>query len=300
MARTKTIQDYEAEIIALHNDNSPDSQKKLDYKLGKWEPLLKKQILVAQNEQQPWTDEEIGISTAPMPTKNLSGHNQVGDYFYEILRDGREPITGSLLVERKGGECGIEDLYGTLMDSRQRERFYREIARFGRDPRFSKMIIMIEGTLDEFLEYVPEVYVFRWNLVPGVGTKTLIRYLQRYYQIRNVKPGQVHKLENGRQLLVISPPDTVLIQIEPGDTAGLFINGKRRDTLVVKQEYRKKNLYQHKGASRNSRISTIAGLFLRGVSPQWCGSREGAVELYRQLIRQSIIKDYARILGLEN
>lgn len=300
MARIKTIGEYEAEIIGLHNNNSPDSQKKLEYKLGKWEPLLTKRILVAQNEQRPWSSGELGIPTAPIPTKIQSGHNQVGDYFYEVVRDGGEHITGSLLVERKGGDSGIEDLYGTLMQSKQRQRFYAEILRFKKDPRFTKMIIMVEGTMDEFLEYVPDVYLFRWNLVPGVGIKKLTKYLQQYYQIGDIKPNHIRKLPNGRQIMAISIPNTVLIQLEPDNTAGLYINGIKKDTLVTVREYGNLNLYQRKGASRQSKIATIASLFLRGVSPQWCGSREGAVQLYKQLIRQSIIKDYARILDLED
>ena len=37
-----------------------------------------------------------------------------------------------------------------------RDRFYREIARYVADERFSQMIIMCEGSLQDFLEYSPK------------------------------------------------------------------------------------------------------------------------------------------------
>ena len=114
-----------------------------------------------------------------------------------------------------------EDFYSTMMRSKNRLRLYREILRYELDLRFTQLIIMVEGSLKDFMEYSPK------------------------------------------------------------------FNGK---------------LYNqnHSGANVASRRSTVAGLFARGVQVLWCGSREQAVKLYPQMIRQYCIKNYTKILNLEN
>lgn len=297
MAKIKTRSDYEAEITELHgHDTTISLHKKFKRKLGKWEPLLNTVVRVAENEQNPWLESEIGLPTEPMQLKTVTGYNQVGDYIFEIARDGKDPVTGNIVIERK--TCG--DLYGTLMNSRQRERFYNELLRYRIDPRFSKMVVMVECSMDDFINYIPEIYVFRWDMVPGKGADKLARYLKLYYKIKDIHPYQIKKLPNGRQIMAITTSNTILVQLEHNNEAGLYIDGVRKDSLVIKKKYGNMNLYQCKGASKESKIATIAGLYLNNIPVQWCGSRERAVQLYRNMIRQSIIKDYARILQLED
>lgn len=67
--------------------------------------------------------------------------------------------------------CGIDyrfltdEIAQALKDNRfgispqkmkNRERFYREIDRFQADPRFDSMVIMVEGSMQDFLEYSPK------------------------------------------------------------------------------------------------------------------------------------------------
>lgn len=57
-----------------------------------------------------------------------------------------------ILCERKS----IQDAYGTLIVEENRSRFYREIDRFREDPRFDQMVVIVEGSLSDFLLYQPE------------------------------------------------------------------------------------------------------------------------------------------------
>ena len=217
----KTITDYEAEIRELHAEliDYPDSktlQNRLSARLGKWQAKLDIVVRVAQNERKPWADIELGMLTIPMLKKSENNHNQVGDYQFEIAQDDQSVFTGGLLIERKE----LSDFYSTFMRSENRERFYREISRFQADPRFDSMVIMVEGSMQDFMEYSPK------------------------------------------------------------------FNGNT---------YNK----NHTGAGVASRRSTVAGLFARGVPVLWCGSRVQAVKLYPQMVRQWCIKNYAKILNLE-
>ena len=157
----KTIADYESEIKDLHHKlqhrreimtpvEIESTEKKLSYRINKWAAMLEVTIQVANNEGTPWTSSMIGYPTEPMPLKTATGFRQVADYVATVqTSDGNRYI--DLLVERKA----TEDLYGTLIDEDNRARFYREIERFRADPRFSQMIIMVEGTLSDFIMCQP-------------------------------------------------------------------------------------------------------------------------------------------------
>lgn len=158
----KTIADYETEIKDLHHklqhrreimdaEEIESTEKKLSYRVNKWAAMLEVVVQVANNEGTPWTSGMIGYPTENMPLKTASGFRQVADYVATVrTSDGNVYI--DLLVERKA----TEDLYGTLIDEDNRARFYREIERFKNDRRFSQMIIMVEGTLSDFILYQPE------------------------------------------------------------------------------------------------------------------------------------------------
>ena len=127
------------------------TEKKLTYRVNKLAAMLEVVIQVANNEGTPWTSEMIGYPTEPMPLKTATGFRQVADYVATVqTSDGNRYI--DILIERKS----TGDLYGTLIDEDNRARFYREIERYQNDPRFSQMIIMVEGTLSDFITYQPK------------------------------------------------------------------------------------------------------------------------------------------------
>lgn len=156
MAKRKTVFDYASDISKFHNQlidypDSVDLKKKIAYRIGKWESLLNVRVEVCQNEQRPWTSDMIGYPTLPMQTKKKTGQEQVGDYIGVISDPSGDKYIG-LVIERKS----IEDLYNTLIIEENRNRFYREIDRFRADDRFDSMIIIVEGSVTDFLVYQPE------------------------------------------------------------------------------------------------------------------------------------------------
>jgi hypothetical protein len=236
----KTREEYEADIRKLHHTireygDVPEVEKlkaTLNRKLGKWFELLDIYIVVANNEQTPWTSEELGFKTHPMFLKKDTQLQQVGDYQIFVNGTGKslQECFSSLLVERKG--CTYErdekrggvnmigcDIYQTLMNKPGRERFYREVSRFHSDPRFTQMIVICECTYEQFLQFTPKFTGRTFN--------------------RN-----------------------------------------------------------HTGASVASRVATINGLFERGVSVRFMGSRKRAIEAYRNMIRLNVIGCYERFIEL--
>lgn len=153
--------DLETEIIQYddHLRRYPDDTKtegKLKRRLSKWVDNLEIIIFVASNEQKPWKDVELGYPTKPMPTKAMIGRDQVGDYQCYIDRGGRmQDNFASFVVDRK--ECS--DFYSTLFSKGQsgknRDRFYRELDRFERDPRFDEFYVFVECDFITWLNYVP-------------------------------------------------------------------------------------------------------------------------------------------------
>ena len=295
----KTAQNYADDIRFFHaklqkDPGSDKLEKQLSYRLREWATRVPIIIRVAKNETKPWTQEELGMAIFSMDKKKDTGFNQVGDYHFQINHGG-QIVTGGLVVERKE----VSDLYGTLLNQNRRERFNREIKRFRQDPRFDQMMIMVEGTMGEFLDYVPEVYVFRWDTVPGVGCKRLAEYLNQYYKLHDVKPEHVSKISNNL-IKVVTSIHTILINRQPDNHFDLVIDGHIEDTFVTRIDYGKENLYQLKGASRNSKLATIAKLETNDIHIQWCNSRELAIELYPFYIKQWLIRSYVKVLGIED
>lgn len=246
----KTREEYEAEIKKLHHTiqvygDIPEVEKlkaTLNRKLGKWFELLDIYIAVAQNEQIPWTEEELCFKTKPMFLKKDIGIDQTGDYAIFVNGTGKplQECFSSLLVERKG--CTYEsdsrggltmvgcDLYQTLMSQKGRDKFYREIERSKADMRFDRMDVVVECTREQFLQFKPP---FKW-----VYDK------------------------------------------------------------VQKKKVKKYNKGDHFGASVESRIATLNGLFERGVSVRFMGSRKRAIEAYKSMTRLNVIGCYERFIKL--
>lgn len=156
----KNKADYEKEIIELHHNikeyDGTDAicklQNRLRGQLNGWYNKLDICVFAANNEQLPWSEEELQMKTRPMLTKQQTTFNQVGDYVFVV--NGPKPLDkcfGGLVVERK--TC--QDLYGTLMNRDNRERLYREVQRYEDNPRFNQFRIFAECDMMEFLNYRP-------------------------------------------------------------------------------------------------------------------------------------------------
>ena len=114
-------------------------------------------VYVANNEQKPWTAEEIGFPTFPMETKAASGIRQVGDYYAT-----RNDVVIPILVERKS----LQDAYGSFIIEKNRARLYAEIVRYQDDDRFNEFIIVVEATRAQFMAYYPWAAV-SWHKTRG-------------------------------------------------------------------------------------------------------------------------------------
>ena len=300
MANTKSVDYHAANILQLHVDLHKLPPQHLDYEkiedqlsrqLTAWVKKLDFNVRVAQNEQQPWTDEELGLVTIPMEKKAASGYNQTGDYIFEILNDDQSITTGGLVVERKT----LEDLYGTLMNRDQRSRLYREIARYETDPRFNRFHLIAECTYEEFLEYVPEIFVFTHGSSQYTIGKNILHYLKRFYKINATE----HQVTFEGEIIHVNTDDVqVHIDLNPGGAA-VIIDGVLRETLIKRiNQYGKTQYFVRRGASEASKIETINSLENR-IQVSFVGSRARAVEKYGGLVRQWCRLNYRTVLGIE-
>lgn len=246
---TKTREQYEAEIKKLHHTiqeygDIPEVQElkdKLKHRLGKWFELSEICIIVANNEQFPYTEEELGFKTHPMFLKSEVGFQQVCDYQIVVNGTGKalKDCFSSFVMERKGCTYEVDekrgglklkdsDMYSTIMNQKGRDKFYREIDRFKADTRFDRMEVYVESTYEQFLQFKP-----------------------KYTWVYDTKQ---------------------------------------------KKKVKKYNKGNHFGASVESRIATINGLFERGVSVRFMGSRKRAIEAYRSAVRLNVMGCYERFI----
>lgn len=297
MGTKKALDDYETDIFILHKkickitDYHPDYDKlnaQLSRQLTAWVNLLNFSVQVASNEQLPWKTEEIGYTCGPMITKKESMVAQTGDYV-AFMEDYNQYV--GLCIERKT----LQDQYSTLMDTEQRSRLYREIARYEADTRFNKFMLIAECSYEDFLTYVPTIYAFTWEAIPGPGTKKLIEYLKKYYKIDNITSKQIFKTDNK---IFISCEKNIVVELMKTGTATLMIDGIMEDTLYIETKNGHKNLYQKKGASEASKIETINSLENK-IQVSFAGSRERAVQKYPGLIRQWCRVNYDKILNIK-
>jgi hypothetical protein len=178
MGKTKTATDYANEIKELYliKSRTAEQDKQLTRKVSSFVKLLDITIYQAQNEQLGWTSEELEVKVSPMLLKSDIQIAQVADYQATYSFLGHSGWIG-LLVERKGGKKGVEDLYGSLMVAENCERFYREINRFKNDNRFDQLVLIAECTFEQFLLYSP----------PFIGSEPNVRHVGASVEARRAK-----------------------------------------------------------------------------------------------------------------
>lgn len=150
---TKTHDDYAAEIITLHNTpcNTPEQEKRLHDVIKIWAERVPLVFEVSQQEKEPYTADELGCPTIPMPLMHDTGLRQVCDYLCNI-QDYRM-YTG-VAWEKKGiSATGGHDMYQTMIHNR--DRFIREIDAYLRRQEFDIMIVGVESTEMEYLAHRP-------------------------------------------------------------------------------------------------------------------------------------------------
>lgn len=147
--REERIAKYRARV----NENPDDSRARdrLRENLDAWyEHDVEVEVQVANNEQLPWTEWEIGLRLVPMKLKAESTYRQVGDYIFTVKYQDKI-TTGSIVVERKS----FEDLLGTLKDHEHYIQLVKEVKRFQEDDRFTQFIIFAECNKFDFMNWKP-------------------------------------------------------------------------------------------------------------------------------------------------
>ncbi|MDD2299490.1 MAG: ERCC4 domain-containing protein [Candidatus Pacebacteria bacterium] len=134
-----------------------------------YENAIDIRVEVANNEKKKYTSKEISFDTIPMRTKAETGERQTADYvFYWKFKFEPEEAF------RKMGICferkEVKDFHGTIIQNY--ERFDREIDRFLQDPKTKMMLILIEGSLQETLAYIPPK-IYSGDAVKGMISSKL-------------------------------------------------------------------------------------------------------------------------------
>lgn len=160
----KTVDSYVNDISSLHTELNkipeyhPDYEKtnnKLSGQVRKWADMTDIIVFAASNEQDPFTEQELGLPIQPMALKLKSGYRQVADYLFQV-----NGIWSTLAVERKGvtrnnGNMRSCDLYSTLFNKSNRTRFKNEYLRFKADLRLTSFKVLCECNYEDFLSYTP-------------------------------------------------------------------------------------------------------------------------------------------------
>ena len=211
--KLSTLPTFHPEYIKL--------EEQISRQVSKWADLVGIVVFAANNEHVPWTEKELGLPILPMPLKSDCGFQQTSDYLFQV-----GGMWGGLAIERKGvtrknGYMQGCDLYSTLFNKSNRDRFKKEFLRFQQDPRLQQFFVICECSYGEYLSFAPR------------------------------------------------------------------FSGKKLSPIY------------HNGASRQSRIGTLASLELDGCHVIFAGSRIMAIELYRAMIRIWVIKHYETILRLK-
>jgi len=181
------------------------------------------------------------------------------------------------------------------MNKEHRSRLYREISKYEADPRFNRFMLVAECTYEEFLTYVPEIFVYTQESADATIYKNLIKYFKRFYKI-HILPHQIKRGYSGLGWWITAGGHQINIVI---DSAGahIHIDGVMRETLIRKKnEYGKFQYFVRRGATEASKVETINSLETK-IQISFVGSRARAVEKIPGLIRQSIIKNYTNYIN---
>ncbi|MFA7205007.1 MAG: ERCC4 domain-containing protein [Saccharofermentanales bacterium] len=177
MAARITLESALSDIIsglAAIADESCEDRFKVRNKIWKragwiYENAIDIRVEVANNEKKKYTAKEINFDTIPMRTKAETGERQTADYVFYWKFKFEEEIEGEPSPYRKMGVCferkEVKDFHGTIIQNY--DRFDREIDRFLQDPKTKMMLVLIEGSLQETLAYIPPK-IYSGNAVKGM------------------------------------------------------------------------------------------------------------------------------------
>lgn len=311
-------------------------QKKLKRQLKAWSDLVMVMVYVPGNEQNPWTFDELGFSVKKMELKkNKSDYYQVGDYHIKVcIQEASGTLSAiwkylDVVVERKGGPRTKKSVYQFNWDAVVTEGYYRTLFEF-----ISNEFKITGFTDDNVTVFDPEtvsiadlrtsitlsltnklktLVVTRMNTKPKKYSARMVKGARNIYKTE-YKPGKggphdlygslygSTTLKDGTER---SNRDRLYDEIERFkqddrfNKFWLFAECTRSEFMAYKPIFKGKERNKGFGANVESRKASIESIaYEMGAPVNWCGSRQGAIDDFKNMVYQAVIHDYVRLLEL--
>lgn len=150
------LRDIVKELDAIENETCLDRIKSRNLVWRRAKFLYDNEIdilvQVANNEQKGYSSADIGFPTIPMKTKKETGERQTADYVV-YWKWKSEPDDAyrkmGIIFERKE----VQDFHNTMIHNY--DRFDREMERFITDKKTKMMYVLVEGSRQEAMVFVP-------------------------------------------------------------------------------------------------------------------------------------------------
>lgn len=309
-------------------------EKTLKRQLKSWSDLVMVVVYIPGNEQNPWTFDELGYGVKKMELKKDSGHDQVGDYHVKVCTQeaiGDLPAIWKYLdviVERKGGVRTKKSVCQFNWDAVVQTNHYSYLIGF----LYNEFEVSFE---EEDINIINPTTVSIVNFDTSVNLSlsddyktlvaTCIGYDIKKYTARKVKgnrniyktvysPGKggPHDLYGSlygsttlKDGTVRSNRDRLHDEIKRFkddnrfNKLWLFAECSRSDFMNYRPIFKGKARNKGFGANVESRKASILSIGYEIGSPiNWCGSRIGAIDDFKNMVTQTIMHDYVRLLDL--
>ena len=318
-----------------NNQERVQYQKKLKRQLKAWSDLIMVMVFIPGNEQNPWTFDELGFSVKNMELKDKSGYDQVGDYHVKVCP---QEATGTLpaiwkyldiVVERKGGPRSKKSVYQFNWDAVVMSEYYPTLFEFisnefnitnlvDKDVTVvshkSVIIASLNTTIALSLtDDYKTLIVIRMGAKPKKYSARKVKGIRNIYKIE-YKPGKggPHDLYGslyGSTILKDGSTrynrDRLHDEIKRFKEDGrfnmfwLFAECTRSDFMAYKPVFKGSERNKGFGANVESRKASIESIaYEMGAPVNWCGSRQGAIDDFKNVVAQAVIHDYVRLLEL--
>jgi len=320
----------------LNESERVQVEKKLKRQLKAWSDLVMVVVYSPGNEQNPWTFEELGYSVKRMELKKESGVSQTGDYHTKVCvieATDTLPATWKLLdtvVERKGGIRSKKSILQFNWDALILTKVVSPVLRFINDEFKLSFVEDDVNVMDSTMVFIANTKTHitlsltnknKTLLVTRMGAKP------KKYSARKVKGNRnIYKVEyrpgiggphdlygslygstvlkDGKKRYHRDRLHEEIQRFKEDDRFSkfwLFAECTRSDFMSYSPVFTGKERNKGYGANVESRKASIASIAYEMGSPvNWCGTRQGAIDDFKNLIQQTIIHDYVQLLDLDN
>lgn len=319
-------------------DNSQERiqyQNTLKRQLKAWSDLVMVVVYVPGNEQNPWTFEELGFSVKKMELKDKSGYDQTGDYHIKVcVQEATDTLPAiweylDVIVERKGGPRSKKSVYQFNWDAVVTSKYYKTMFEFISnefeltgftddnvsiiDPTTVLIADLRTSITLSLTNKQKNLVVTRMNTKPKEYSARVVKGGRNIYK-REYKPGKggPHDLYGSlygsttlKDGTVRSNRDRLHDEIkrfkqdDRFNMFWLFVECDRSKFMAYHPLFKGKERNKGYGANVASRKASIESIaYEMGAPVNWCGSRQGAIDDFKNMVTQAVIHDYVRLLDL--